>query len=122
MKLSLNETWKHCLAMWKGVVDILELAAECGEDISAHLAKQIWLQQNGYTEDICNKCFFCDYNVNSAEWISDPYISGGCPGCPGTKVDPNFACGVDEYHWLEKPKEFYQELLRLNKKRKENKK
>lgn len=116
MKLSLNETWKRCFKMWKDMIAVLKIASE-DEDVTIDVAaiKKIWLQLNGYKKYICNDCFFCDYVENSTNGhIEDPDIPGGCPTCPGTKIDPNFACQKARCHWAENPEGFYQELIRLN--------
>jgi hypothetical protein len=121
MRLSLNETWKLCRKMWKGVLAIRALAQE-QEDITipVYLAKEIWLQQHGYKKGILNNCFFCEYVSESGamnSFIKDPDLRGGCPECPGTKVDPDFACQVDEYHWAEEPEAFTAKIRSLDRKR-----
>ena len=92
--MNLEKTWKECLKMWKWIAKEYEMK------MSIAILKIKYLDDHKM-EEIAASCFFCDY-VES------------CGGCPGRLVDAEFDCKNLEYSYLYKPKEFYQELLRLN--------
>ena len=93
-KMNLDQTWEECLKMWKWVSE-----AQDGKMLMATL-KLKYLDDHKM-ESIVASCFFCDY-------------ADSCRSCPGRLVDAEFDCKNLEYSYLCKPKEFYQELLRLN--------
>jgi len=100
--LTLNQTWILCLRMWRWV-------SKQKGDVRRN--KRRWLNKNGFRNKPkpVSDCFFCEY-ANSR--------SRSCDGCPGFLVDKSFSCLNKFYHFYTYPKEFYQELLRLNKIRK----
>ncbi len=102
-KLTLNETWKLCLKMWKWI------AAESKKlpGSSTPALKIQWVCMNGFSVDeICGNCFFCEY---------DDELNRTCEFCPGKKVDRSFDCCNSNYNYSSKPAAFYKELCRLNK-------
>ena len=103
--LTLNQTWTLCLRMWRWV------SKQPG---SVSENKERWLNKNGFRNksEVTGNCFFCEYAIQHYP----NYF--GCSGCPGKLVDEVFKCIDPAYHYAEKPKEFYQELLRLNRIRK----
>ena len=109
--MTLEKTWKQCLLMWKWIakegVNILD------EDMAGVVSrlKEVWLSINGYS-DIYNDCFFCDY----AEKHDGSSDCVNCINCPAQKVDEDFHC-QDGTHWAINPVEFYEKLVKLNKKR-----
>jgi len=101
--LSLDETWKQCLAMWKWVA---------GHSARGHaFRKATWLYEHGFKYTHFG-CFFCAYakskGVRSIECISR---------CPARRVDPNFFCTDSEIHFEYHPRRFYHRLVALNKER-----
>lgn len=103
MRRTLNQTWVLCLRMWK------HLAAVWEEFDDIAILKERWLNSNGFTdENILSDCFFCEYGRPAP----------GCSRCPGRLVDPSFNCESPEYDYRKEPREFYRELLRLNRIRK----
>ena len=110
-KLTLNQTWTLCLKMWKWI------AAEKRK----HPRKQTWkskfkwLRAHGYgTEDLEANCFFCEY--------TDTHGDNGCAGCPGRKIDKEFHCENESYHWHDESLMFNKKLVSLNRKRMKGKK
>ena len=103
---TLSQTWKYCLAMWKWVSENYD------EEVNnVGLLKAQWVRENKFSMKYTGTdCFFCDYSnrqKNDACHIS----------CPGAMVAPRFDCDHSAYCYGEKPKKFYQKLLRLDAKR-----
>ena len=99
-KLTLDETWKNCLAMYTWIAEVWKK----GDSIIT--LKRQWLDKHMPDVWVQNDCFFCDYAQNR----------GGCGnGCPGKLVDWDFDCCSDFYNYEDKPKKFCEELVRLNK-------
>ncbi len=102
-KLTLDETWKLCLSMWRWLVK----RGEKGDAI--YSLKERWTIEHGYKKgEIRNDCFFCEYNRHRQY---------DCFTCPGTKIDNNFDCMNGEYHYKLQPRRFYNKLVSLNRKR-----
>lgn len=105
-KRTLNQTWTLCLWMWRSI------AKNWNKRKSVDCQKKLWLKQNGFGKTkILADCFFCDFVGNKSF----------CPTCPGKLVDSRFSCTRESYNYQLKPVEFYAELLRLNRIRKEKK-
>ena len=106
MKLSLEQTWTKCLKMWKWIA---ENDFICGED-----GKRAYFREHPRLK-VPDKsdCYFCDYTTQTIEV---------CRGCPGALVENGWRCTYKNFSYNANPKKFYQELLRLNKKRKASKK
>ena len=103
-KYTLNQTWKHCLAMWKWIAkEIKTGSTKCVE-----LLKVQWLEDNGF-DDIYMDCFFCHYDTQRNGWL--------CDDCPGKKVSGRFNCIWETCHYYDEPVKFYKKLLQLNRKR-----
>lgn len=99
-KRTLNQTWTLCLRMWRSI------AKNHNERRNISRQKASWAKENGFKRlEIAGNCFFCDY-------------AGSCEECPGRLVDNSFQCENNAYNYADKPIEFYQELLRLNRIRK----
>ena len=107
-KRTLNQTWILCLRMWRWIAKVWTL-----DGPSVHDLKSLWLESNGFTKSIDANCFFCDYN-----W---QFENGGCWSCPGRLVTSSFSCSSVTHDYETKPVAFYNELLRLNRIRKEKK-
>lgn len=112
-KLSLNKTWEECLRMWRDIITMIDILEECGEGASVGVLKYIWMELNYPNKCFKNDCFFCEY----ADEVGSPQLKGGCWNCPGTKIDPNFACELVGRKWWTNPYEFLEWLEELNKKR-----
>jgi len=109
-KITLNETWKRCLAMWQWIVK--ELKARPEADISE--LKEEWVDKN-HPEDLAGTlCYFCDWH-NAHRKAKGQGCCLGCPGCPGCLVSPRFNCY--KAGWGTNPARFLRTLKRLNKKR-----
>ena len=110
--MTLEKTWKECLRMWKWVAYIrMGRLDDTLHRLDVLKLKAIWLSTNNY-DDILNDCFFCDY-ADEHSGNADP---GDCEKCPGQFVDREFNCCKDP-NYLNKSIEFYNLLVKLNKKR-----
>ena len=105
-KLTLDETWKYCLAMYKWIARQCELLLSAPTVISIGRLKCKWLEEHGFS-NIEFDCFFCDYRVEKHRM--------DCRACPGKKVDRNFSCIDSLYSYYGQPTLFYKKLLELNK-------
>lgn len=99
-KRTLNQTWVLCLLMWRWI------AANWKEGDDVEILKAKWLYDNGFL-DLEGNCFFCEWDSGCS-----------CRRCPGKLVDFIFICDKPDYCYYKKPKDFYKELLRLNRIRK----
>lgn len=128
-KLTLDETWKECLSMWKWIVEnlpcsICRPASYEIEDLLIGM-KQKWLHKIGkYEGYIENECFFCQFAID--KFAEDRSISRStrqndifdyCKCCPGVLVQRSFSCQAKAYAWNMRPEKFYKKLLELNSKR-----
>jgi hypothetical protein len=109
-RLSVNETWEQCLAMWKWI------SRRCGDSetyLKVIRLKEEWLKK--YKQDSGrDKCYFCMYDQTHRTGGFDNH-SEHCHLCPGKAVDKGFHCESEEYLYSSKPRLFYAELKRLNK-------
>ncbi len=99
-KLTLDETWRLCLSMWRWI------AKQKKEGVGTNVdnLKHEWLAKH-YPRYVQNNCFFCGY------------AAVFCPKCPGRLVDESFLCDNTEYSYFGKPIKFYNKLVSLNRKR-----
>lgn len=105
-KLTLDQTWKLCLSMWRWIVRQIRQNSA----LNVNVLKQQWLDEHGYdSADIRDDCFFCAY--------IEVRNSKGCEKCPGKKVDKGFDCRNFKYSWFSVPIAFYNKLVSLNRKR-----
>lgn len=106
-RLTLNETWKLCLAMWRWIARQVRAGRN---DVDVSKLKDEWLAKKGFDPmEILHSCFFCHYTTDSD--LED------CEQCPGRKVDPYFGCCGGKYYYRFHPIAFYNKLVRLNRKR-----
>lgn len=115
LTMTLNETWKNCLRMWKWIVEQIDDKKQLNDNnydnhFMPHL-KEEFLKKHHFTKKIESDCFFCEYSNRGCK-------SFNCRKCPGIKVDPNFDCLDSSYHFMLNPQKFYRKLLRLNARRK----
>ena len=112
-KRTLNQTWVLCLRMWRWIAKVWQTPRYRQYNIKK--LKKIWLRKNGFPKScLRGDCFFCEHkNICGRDFCDD--------GCPGSFVDPDFNCCNSDYHYADKPVEFYKELLRLNRIRKAEK-
>lgn len=110
-KLTLEQTWKYCLQMWKWIAE--QRKGNPTQNIV--FLKWEWLKKHAYYS-VMNDCFFCEYN--SRHKTKDTKPRKGCPRCPAFLVDSRFNCMDTPYDYAKHPIEFYQKLVKLNKKRK----
>ena len=106
-KYTLDETWKHCLQLWKWIAEEIKANSELG----VVELKSKWFKKHDFGH-IWGACFFCG-------WVTENPDAAGCASCPGKLVDPEFGCGNPEYCHYNHPIKFYEKLLELDKKRKE---
>lgn len=110
-KLTLDRTWKLCLAQWERGIEQIN----AGNTKTMWALKREWLKKNGYGRtNIVFDCFFCEYNnQNGGHSEGD-----SCFSCPGKMISKSFDCENNStYNWLDRPLKFYAKLLHLNKKR-----
>ena len=116
-KLTLEESWKYCLKMWKWIKEeSKKVELHEGEYLFLKIEelKREWLKLNKMDE-IYNNCFFCKYGYDNKQ------TKYSCNSCPGVLIDKDFRCNDDKYAYDKNPELFYKELLRLNKIRKAQK-
>lgn len=109
-KLTLNQAWNRCLAMWKWI----DKQVQKGTDLGVEELKAQWIktQQGKYViNDLNGNCFFCEYASQQSELYD-------CGPCPGRLADKRFSCTEPSYNYEYKPRKFYKKLLKLDKKRK----
>ncbi len=102
MILSLDKTWTECIKMWRWIIKQHKKGASRIE-----ILKQEYLRKHYPNKKISSDCFFCNYDSG-----------GGCFHCPGVLVETSFNCENEETNWYSKPEAFLAKLLRLNAKRK----
>ncbi len=112
-RLTLDETWVLCLAMWKWIAKEGRAATKAGIVWDVCELKREWVDIHGFEKiKIYHNCFFCEY----AHHYSYEDIRGeGCNLCPARKIDKEFDCHNDEYYYFCYPIAFYKKLLALNK-------
>ena len=103
-RLTLDETWKQCLEMWKWIAK----QVRGGDKDEVWHLKVRWLEAHGIgEEDINSDCFFCEY---TGRWGNR---FGNCGICPAVKVDPDFRCQDTWYDFEEEPIKFYNKISRI---------
>ena len=110
----LDRSWINCLRMWKWISEKLpdgvsESSNKMKEAVVESL-KRRWLRKNKFTKPLQNDCFFCAY---------DRKHGSECKSCPAELVQHHFHCTDFNYHFTLNPVEFYNRIVRLDKKRKE---
>ena len=112
-KMTLAQTWKNCLRMWKWVVKEYDKKDKdwkvwgSGQDL-----KIDWIDEHPEYDYLADYCFFCEWSVKHR--VDGEYF---CSNCPGRMVNKKFDCLDDSYHYSRKPKKFYKKLLQLDEKR-----
>ena len=113
-KLTLDETWRLCLSMWRWIAK----QKRGGSKRNIDNLKIQWLDIHGYklnedNEYIKLNCFFCEYDEQQLRKEE----SANCDCCPGKKIDIEFACTASGYCWSNDSIAFYNMLVSLNRKR-----
>lgn len=115
MKMNLEKTWSECLRMWRWIAETKTKETRWGIFSPVSRLKVTWLECNNYIDndkDLLNECFFCNY----ADTHRGQVEPGECENCPAQTVDETFnCCGYPSFN--NKPVEFYELLVELNKKR-----
>ena len=109
-KLTLDETWRLCLSMWRWI------AKEKRNGSLSHVSdlKIRWLESHGFDpSDLRDECFFCEYDLRRYD-IGRNQV---CSRCPAKKIAEWFDCADEDHHWACSPIAFYNKLVSLNKKR-----
>ncbi len=106
-KLTLDETWKRCLSMWRWIAK----QRKSGRQQTVPGLKCEWLQVNDPHAHLGADCYFCEYMETHRSQGKDK-----CPGCPGCRVDPTFSCLGTPYDYHD-PIKFLRKLEQLNRKR-----
>lgn len=114
-KLTLSQTWKNCIRMWKQIDVEWRKLEEKPDDVYRWIGeqKENWMESHGFY-GYTHNCFFCEYSLDSLGTTR-------CKKCPPVKYNPKFQCKNDKYCWYEKPHQFYKEISRLDAKRKSKK-
>lgn len=111
-RLTLAQTWKECLRMWKWISEQPMPKYDLLDNIEN--LKEQWLNEHDYIlSTMDSDCFFCNY-ASEHETIND---NDCCQNCPGRLVSKSFSCIDYRYRYDEQPKKFYKKLVQLNKKR-----
>ena len=79
-RLTVDQTWEQCLAMYK---DVYGRIGTPSED-TVKVMKIQWLNSENYEEFPEDTCFFCEYenhHITPMSQLSRGTV--GCPGCPG---------------------------------------
>ena len=109
-KLTLNETWRLCLKMWKWIAE----QVKAGRIEGVERLKGEWLEKNWTGEPLENDCFFC----KSSNYYNTRAACGCVLGmCPGKLVNKRFSCCRKTYHYKHHPIAFCNKLVSLNRKR-----
>lgn len=108
MNLSLDETWKLCLKQWEWIAE--QACLERGK-VNVTALKHQWVNDHGFGLTKTGvACFFCEYAGTADTRL--------CKGkCPARLVEPNFDCMNKQYHYSNRPIQFYHKLLELNERR-----
>jgi hypothetical protein len=105
--MTLNETWKNCLRMWKWIVEQID---DDTDNLCLTVCLKVdFLNKYHFKKEIKSDCFFCEYD--------DSRNGDNCNKCPGFLVDPTFSCMDPVYGFHRNPQLFYKKLLRLNARR-----
>ncbi|MHC4397755.1 MAG: hypothetical protein ACYS1A_19090 [Planctomycetota bacterium] len=108
-RLTLDETWKKCLSMWRWIAK--QKRKGCATPV--WWLKTQWMEEHGYEdEEIEENCFFCDYANHRQEDCEED-----CDSCPARMVEKDFNCQDEVHHWARNPIVFYNKLVLLNRKR-----
>ena len=112
-KLTLDETWRLCLSMWRWIAKQKREGSRKRTDV----LKREWLRLHKIPTDAQpnNACYFCEYN-NEHNRGGNQDTDTGCT-CPGNRIDKKFDCCHSEYHFYKHPIAFYNKLVSLNRKR-----
>lgn len=108
-KLTLNETWRLCLSMWRWIAKQVRMGSETAVVWDL---KYKWLNKNWTKTPPKNECFFCEYT--KTHYRKD---KASCQICPGALVEKQFRCDNRKYHYKSHPIAFYNKLRSLNRKR-----
>ena len=108
-KLTLNETWRLCLKMWKWIAK----QVRAGNQKSIESLKVKWLENNWAGGQVRAYCFFCEYTTTHFREGENV----GCAICPAKLVDKQFDCVDTDYNFSRCPIPFYNKLVSLNRKR-----
>lgn len=107
-KLTLDETWRLCLSMWRWIAKIKKNE----RNVEVYALKKEWLKNHGFRcKTINSDCFFCEYVYGHSRPIANCYL------CPARKVDKEFDCVETSYDHSYYPVKFYNKLVSLNRKR-----
>lgn len=113
-KLTLNEAWEKCMAMWDWLVQ------------NPEKSKRDYINKFGGHAYLKNDCYFCEYAVQN-DGFFDVYNKHRtepmyelCSQCPGYLVSKTFCCeGYPSYDWDANSKGFFRKLKQLYKRFKE---
>ena len=112
MRMTLDDTWKKCLSMWKWVAKEKRVdPSDNADDL-----KSRWLRSKGI-EGVFETCFFCDHANRHKK--DDDFDYHTCRLCPARKIEPDFTCcgSNNPHHYHTHSVKFYNKLVSLNRKR-----
>ncbi|KKM77852.1 hypothetical protein LCGC14_1365870 [marine sediment metagenome] len=108
----LDKSWIDCLRIWKWITENLpdgfSETTKSIKDFIIESLKRQWLRENNFTKLLPNDCFFCAFDQNYGD---------ECNSCPARLVEKHFHCTASEYNYAYEPEEFYNLLVKLDKKR-----
>ena len=84
-RLTLDQTWEQCLAMWKWISRQCKGKSERWCRTGIRDLKARWLADNGFESiHVTQDCFLCDRTDPTSTWDWD------CYKCPACKIDCDF--------------------------------
>jgi hypothetical protein len=117
-RLTLDQTWDECLAMWEWISRKCKGKSREWCSRNEYKLKREWLESHGFASETgkeskspapTNDCFFCEYDNKRP----DVFIDDSCC-CPAKKIDKSFDCMDKEYNYSYHPRQFYAKLKELN--------
>ena len=116
MRMTLDETWKNCLSMWRWIAK----EVRNGNGVLVERLKKEWLENHGFKVGLypSDNCFFCIYKDSHNRKRAKGKSVCGCDDCPACYIDRDFyCCDFDGDDYSEEPIKFYNKLVSLNRKR-----
>lgn len=99
MNIILSKSWRLCIKQWDWIVERIK----AGDKRGVEELKKAWAKEHGFVS-INSNCFFCKFVSNKDK---------SCNECPARKIDEEFTCMKQEYHYKRNPLAFHAEIHRL---------
>ena len=105
--LTLDKTWRYCLAMWRWIVTQHKNTHEEVWEL-----KGVWLQRHRRSDmPLLEHCYFCAWAELHRQVSYKPGCR--CQWCPGAEVEESFHCQTTAYHYSYRPAKFLAKLEEL---------